>query len=91
MAIVMPLPVDTVFHTLQVMGAMIAERGCAASAERLHRRARVAGTAFAGHHQVHGRRGVAWTLVGLISLLDPPRTDSAETIKRALELGVQVR
>ena len=34
--------------------------------------------------------GAAWTLVGLISLLDPPRTDSAETIKRALELGVQV-
>ena len=30
-------------------------------------------------------------LVGLISLLDPPRPDSAETIKRAQALGVEVR
>ena len=34
--------------------------------------------------------GQSWTLVGLISLLDPPRVDSAETIQRAQELGVQV-
>ncbi len=30
-----------------------------------------------------------WELVGLISLLDPPRDDSAETIVRAQELGIQ--
>lgn len=32
-----------------------------------------------------------WRLVGLISLLDPPRPDSAATILRAQELGVEVR
>lgn len=34
--------------------------------------------------------GNSWRLVGLISLLDPPRPDSAATIKRAQELGVEV-
>lgn len=34
--------------------------------------------------------GQSWVLVGLISLLDPPREDSAATIKRAQELGVEV-
>ncbi|KAL5222027.1 hypothetical protein ABZP36_026740 [Zizania latifolia] len=35
--------------------------------------------------------GAAWELVGLLPLLDPPRHDSAETIKRALHLGVNVK
>lgn len=35
--------------------------------------------------------GATWQLVGLISLLDPPRPDSAATIQRAQELGVEVR
>lgn len=34
--------------------------------------------------------GQSWRLAGLISLLDPPRTDSAETIKQAQAMGVQV-
>ncbi len=34
--------------------------------------------------------GNTWVLVGLISLLDPPRPDSAATIKRAQALGVEV-
>ena len=34
--------------------------------------------------------GSTWSLVGLISLLDPPREDSAETIKEAQALGVEV-
>lgn len=29
-------------------------------------------------------------LIGLISLLDPPRIDSAETIKQCMKLGIQV-
>ena len=29
-------------------------------------------------------------MIGLISLLDPPRIDSAETIKRCMALGIQV-
>lgn len=32
-----------------------------------------------------------WELVGLISLLDPPRDDSAATIKEAQALGVEVK
>ena len=32
-----------------------------------------------------------WELVGLISLLDPPRDDSAATIKQAQDLGVEVK
>ena len=34
--------------------------------------------------------GSTWSLVGLISLLDPPREDSAATIQRAQELGIEV-
>jgi len=35
--------------------------------------------------------GEAWEFVGLLPLFDPPRHDSAETIRRALELGVNVK
>ncbi|KAK9819692.1 hypothetical protein WJX72_001191 [[Myrmecia] bisecta] len=35
--------------------------------------------------------GVSWELVGLISLLDPPREDTAETIRRAQAMGVVVK
>jgi H+-transporting ATPase len=35
--------------------------------------------------------GGAWQLVGLLPLFDPPRHDSAETIRRALHLGVNVK
>ncbi|KAK3123079.1 hypothetical protein QOZ80_8AG0623530 [Eleusine coracana subsp. coracana] len=35
--------------------------------------------------------GGPWQFVGLLPLLDPPRHDSAETIKRALNLGVNVK
>ncbi|KAJ1762941.1 hypothetical protein LPJ77_001464 [Coemansia sp. RSA 2523] len=32
-----------------------------------------------------------WQLIGMISLLDPPRPDSAETIRRCEEMGVVVK
>ncbi|KAK7294034.1 hypothetical protein RJT34_16917 [Clitoria ternatea] len=35
--------------------------------------------------------GGPWTFVGLLPLFDPPRHDSAETIRRALHLGVNVK
>ncbi|PON37199.1 P-type ATPase [Trema orientale] len=35
--------------------------------------------------------GGPWEFVGLLPLFDPPRHDSAETIRRALELGVNVK
>ncbi|GAB4832166.1 Plasma membrane ATPase 2, variant 2 [Ancistrocladus abbreviatus] len=35
--------------------------------------------------------GGPWQLIGLLPLFDPPRHDSAETIRRALDLGVNVK
>ncbi|KAL8171611.1 hypothetical protein V2J09_023415 [Rumex salicifolius] len=35
--------------------------------------------------------GTPWEFVGLLPLFDPPRHDSAETINRALSLGVNVK
>ncbi|KAK4791450.1 hypothetical protein SAY86_031863 [Trapa natans] len=35
--------------------------------------------------------GSPWTFCGLLPLFDPPRHDSAETIRRALNLGVDVK
>ncbi|KAK7828841.1 atpase 8 [Quercus suber] len=35
--------------------------------------------------------GGPWEFVGLLPLFDPPRHDSAETIRRALDLGVNVK
>ncbi|XP_010537896.1 PREDICTED: ATPase 9, plasma membrane-type [Tarenaya hassleriana] len=35
--------------------------------------------------------GGPWQFLGLLPLFDPPRHDSAETIKRALDLGVNVK
>ncbi|KDP28822.1 hypothetical protein JCGZ_14593 [Jatropha curcas] len=35
--------------------------------------------------------GGPWEFVGLLPLFDPPRNDSAETIRRALDLGVSVK
>eukprot|EP00743_Colponemidia_sp_Colp-15_P013270 GILK01015361.1.p1 GENE.GILK01015361.1~~GILK01015361.1.p1 ORF type:complete len:1133 (+),score=179.70 GILK01015361.1:112-3399(+) len=32
-----------------------------------------------------------WTMLGLLTLYDPPRDDTAHTIKRALELGIRVK
>ncbi|PON95880.1 P-type ATPase [Trema orientale] len=35
--------------------------------------------------------GAAWKFVGVMPLFDPPRHDSAETIRKALDLGVNVK
>lgn len=35
--------------------------------------------------------GGPWQFVGLLPLFDPPRHDSAETIQKALNLGVSVK
>lgn len=35
--------------------------------------------------------GGPWEFLGLLPLFDPPRHDSAETIRRALDLGVNVK
>ena len=35
--------------------------------------------------------GKSWTFLGILSMLDPPRDDSKETIDRAVEHGLQVK
>lgn len=35
--------------------------------------------------------GKDWAMVGVIPLFDPPRDDTAETIKRANALGISVK
>ena len=35
--------------------------------------------------------GGPWEFVGLLPLFDPPRHDSAEAMRRALDLGVSVK
>lgn len=35
--------------------------------------------------------GGPWHFIGIVPLFDPPRHDSAETIRRALNLGVNVK
>lgn len=35
--------------------------------------------------------GITWHLVGLLSLLDPPRPDSKQTIKYCQDYGIQVK
>lgn len=41
-----------------------------------------------GRKESHGG---PWQFIGLMPLFDPPRHDSAETIRRALNLGVNVK
>lgn len=36
-------------------------------------------------------KGAPWQLCGILPLFDPPRHDSAETIRRALDLGINVK
>jgi H+-transporting ATPase len=74
----------------QIIGETLADAGerqavDAYIAERASRGLRAIGVAESSDG------GATWALVGLISLLDPPRPDSAATIKRAQELGVEVK
>ncbi|KAI3861789.1 hypothetical protein MKW92_026798 [Papaver armeniacum] len=43
------------------------------------------------NYAARGLRSLAVAFVGLLPLFDPPRIDSAETIRRALNLGVNVK
>jgi H+-transporting ATPase len=40
---------------------------------------------------VRGIAGKRWTMTGLIPMFDPPRDDTEETIRRAENLGVEVK
>ena len=44
-----------------------------------------------GGGQLAGMEGGAWEFLGLVSMFDPPRHDTKETIERAIALGVEVK
>ena len=75
---------------MQIIGALLVNVGAKAAVatymeERAARGLRALGVATSADE------GASWQLLGLISLLDPPREDTAETIKQANALGVEVR
>ncbi|KAG1256533.1 hypothetical protein G6F68_009740 [Rhizopus microsporus] len=47
--------------------------------------------AVAIEDDIHQDQGSGFRLIGLLPIYDPPRSDTKETIDRAIELGVQVK
>lgn len=74
---------------LQIIGDMLSD-----PIEKQHVSAYIADRASRGLRSLGIARsadaGASWSLIGLVSLLDPPREDSMETIRRAQALGVEV-
>lgn len=57
---------------------------------------RCIGVAYGGkkgtnRHNNSNKRGNQWEMTGLIPLFDPPREDTADTIKKANNLGISVK
>ncbi|EIE22120.1 P-type ATPase [Coccomyxa subellipsoidea C-169] len=74
----------------QIIGAMLQDPAARAAvdrymAERASRGLRALGVATSADG------GSSWQLVGLISLLDPPREDTKRTIELARQLGIEVK
>ena len=79
---------DTVL-AMQIIAALLEDEGARAAVdaymeERAARGLRALGVATSADE------GASWQLLGLISLLDPPREDTLETIRQANGLGVEV-
>ena len=79
---------DTVL-AMQIIAALLEDEGARAAVdaymeERAARGLRALGVATSADE------GASWQLLGLISLLDPPREDTLETIRQAKGLGVEV-
>jgi H+-transporting ATPase len=43
------------------------------------------------HDGIKESQGGPWEMLGVIPLFDPPRHDTGDTVRRALELGVNVK
>ena len=74
---------------MQIIAALLDDEGAKAAVdaymeERAARGLRALGVATSADE------GASWRLLGLISLLDPPREDTQETIRQANDLGVEV-
>ena len=74
---------------MQIIASLLANEAAKAAVvtymeERAARGLRALGVATSADE------GASWQLLGLISLLDPPREDTQETVRQANDLGVEV-
>lgn len=84
----------TTFRATKGMPAVILALCNPDDAMRTAVEAEVAALAVKGMRALASARsddGIAWQFLGILPLMDPPRTDSKETIAAARELGVTVK
>lgn len=82
------------FRTTKGMPAVILDLCHLDSADRAKAESTVTDLAGKGMRALAAARsddGSTWTFLGILPLLDPPRTDSKQTIEEARKLGVQVK
>lgn len=82
------------FHVTKGMPAMILALCKPDDAMRRTIESQVAALAVKGMRSLASARsddGTSWRFLGILPLMDPPRTDSKETIAEARELGVTVK
>lgn len=72
-----------------MIGALLADADARAAVDRYMEERAARGLRALGVAK-SGDEGASWQLVGLISLLDPPRPDTRRTIQAANDLGVEV-
>ena len=74
---------------MQIIAALLDDEGARAAVDA-YMEARAARGLRALGVATSADEGASWQLLGLISLLDPPREDTQETIRQANALGVEV-
>ena len=74
---------------MQIIAALLDDGGARAAVDA-YMEARAARGLRALGVATSADEGASWQLLGLISLLDPPREDTQETIRQANDLGVEV-
>jgi len=82
------------FRAAKGMPAVILDLCKVAGADRATIDAQVTGLALKGMRSLASARsddGVNWRFLGILPLMDPPRTDSKQTVEEARKLGVIVK
>ena len=82
------------FHTAKGMPAVILDLCQVTGEDRATIDAQVTGLAVKGMRALASARsddGVGWQFLGILPLMDPPRTDSKQTVEQARKLGVAVK
>lgn len=83
-----------IFHTAKGMPAVILDLCNITGADRVTIDAQVTALALKGMRALasaHGNVSGEWTFLGILPLMDPPRTDSKQTVEEARKLGVSVK